>query len=122
MIKLKPQKKLNTLQTIQSYLMIAGSVLGMIIFVVIPLLWVCRYCLYSYKGYGTMTFVGLEQFKRVFTDSPNFWLSVANTFIFAVCKLLVEIPLALVLAFFLTKKIKAVTFWRSVYFMPSMAR
>ena len=120
MIKLKPQKKLNTLQTIQSYLMIAGSVLGMIIFVVIPLLWVCRYCLYSYKGYGTMTFVGLDQFKRVFTDSPNFWLSVANTFIFAICKLLVEIPLALVLAFFLTKKIRAVTFWRSVYFMPSM--
>lgn len=120
MVKLKPQKKLNTVQTIQSYLMIAGSVLGLFIFVVIPLLWVCRYCLYSYKGYGTMTFVGLDQFKRAFTESPNFWLSVANTFIFAICKLVVEIPLALVLAFLLTKKIRGVTFFRSVYFMPSM--
>ena len=104
MSKLKPQRKLNTVQTIQSYLMIAGSVLGLIIFVVIPLLWVCRYCVFSYKGYGTMTFVGLDQFRRVFTDSPNFWLSVANTFIFAICKLLVEIPLALVLAFLLIGK------------------
>ena len=120
MIKLKPQRKLNTVQTIQSYLMIAGSVLGLIIFVVIPLLWVCRYCVFSYKGYGTMKFVGLDQFKRAFTDSPNFWLSVANTFIFAICKLVVEIPLALVLAFLLTRKIKGVTFFRSVYFMPSM--
>ena len=33
--KLKPHK-LNTLTTIQSYLMIAGTVLGTIIFVVIP--------------------------------------------------------------------------------------
>lgn len=120
MVKLKPQRKLNTRQTIQSYLMIAGSVLGLIIFVVIPLLWVVRYCAYSYKGYGTMRFVGLENFIRVFLRSPKYWMSVANTFIFAICKLAVEIPLALVLAFLLTRKIKGVTFFRSMYFMPSM--
>lgn len=121
MAKLKPHKqKLNAVATIQSYLMISGSVIGMIVFVVIPLLWVCRYCLYSYKGYGTMTFVGLEQFERAFMRSPKFWLSVANTFIFAICKLAVEIPLALVLAFLLTRKIKGVTFFRSMFYMPSM--
>ena len=120
MRKLKPHKKLNTASIIQSYFMIAGSVLGLIIFVVIPLLWICRYCLFSYKGYGTETFVGLDNFVRVFERSPKFWLSVVNTFIFAVCKLLVEIPLALVLAFLLTRKIKGTTFFRSVFFMPSM--
>lgn len=121
MAKLKPHKqKLNTVATIQSYLMIAGSVLGLIIFVVIPLLWVVRYCVYSYKGYGTMRFVGLDNFIRVFQRSPKYWLSVANTFIFAICKLAVEIPLALVLAFLLTRKIKGVAFFRSMYFMPSM--
>lgn len=55
-----------------------------------------------------------------FERSPKFWLSVYNTFIFAICKLLVEIPLALVLAFLLTKKIRGTTFFRSVFFMPSM--
>lgn len=120
MIKLKPHRKLNTTSIIQSYLMIAGSVLGLIIFVVIPLLWVMRYCVYAYKGYGTMRFVGLDNFIRVFQRSPKFWLSVVNTFIFATCKLLVEIPLALVLAFLLTRKIKGTTFFRSAYFMPSM--
>lgn len=120
MRKLRPHKKLNTTSIIQSYLMIAGSVLGLIIFVVVPLLWICRYCLFSYKGYGSITYVGLDNFVRVFERSPKFWLSVANTFIFAVCKLLVEIPLALVLAFLLTRKIKGTTFFRSVFFMPSM--
>ena len=119
MRRLKPHK-LNTLTTIQSYLMIAGTVLGTIIFVVIPLCWVLRFCLFNYKGYGTMRFVGFDNFVRVFTKSDKFWISVENTFIFAIFKLLVEIPLALVLAFLLTRKIKGTTFFRSAFFMPSM--
>ena len=77
--------------------MIAGTVLGMIIFVVIPLLWIMRWCLFSYKGFGTVKFVGLKNFIRVFSStSSNYWLSVGNTFVFAIGKLLVEIPLALI--------------------------
>lgn len=117
---MRKNEKLGTAATIQSYLMIAGSVLGLIIFVVIPLGWIVRFCCFSYKGYGTMRFVGLDNFIRVFERSPKFWLSVYNTFIFAICKLLVEIPLALVLAFLLTKKIRGTTFFRSVFFMPSV--
>ena len=100
--------------------MVAGTVLGVIIFVVIPLLWIMRYSVFKYKGYGTMTFVGLDNFIRVFERSPKFWLSVKNTFVFAIGKLLVEIPLALVLAFVLTRKLKGTNFFRSVFFMPSM--
>lgn len=100
--------------------MVAGTVLGVIIFVVIPLLWIMRYSVFKYKGYGTMTFVGLDNFIRVFQRSPKYWLSVKNTFVFAIGKLLVEIPLALVLAFVLTRKLKGTNFFRSVFFMPSM--
>ena len=39
-------------EVIQCYLMIAGTVIGMIVFVVIPLAWIMRWCLFSYKGYG----------------------------------------------------------------------
>ena len=66
-------------------------------------------------------FVGLKNFIRVFSStSSKYWLSVGNTFVFAIGKLLVEIPLALVLAFILTKKIRGRDFFRSVFFMPSM--
>lgn len=101
--------------------MIAGSVLGLIIFVVLPLLWICRFSVLSYKGYGAIRFVGMKNFIRVFSKtSAVYWQSVKNTFVFAIGKLLIEIPLALVLAFILTRNIKGVTFFRSMYFMPSM--
>ena len=51
--------------------MIAGTVLGMIIFVVIPLLWIMRWCLFSYKGFGTVKFVGLKNFIRVFSSTSS---------------------------------------------------
>ena len=67
-------ERLGTKATIQSYLMIAGTVLGMIIFVVIPLLWIMRWCLFSYKGFGTVKFVGLKNFIRVFSStSSKYW-------------------------------------------------
>ena len=112
--------RLDRAAAIQSYFMIAGTVLGMIIFVLVPLLWILRFCLYEYKGYGTMKFVGFANFVRAFQRSPKYWLAVKNTFVFAIGKLLVEIPLALVLAFILTRKLKGVHFFRASYFMPSM--
>lgn len=113
-------ERLNRKEVLQSYLMIACSVIGLIVFVIIPLVWVMRYCMYSYKGFGDTVFVGMKNFIRVFTNSPKFWLAVKNTFIFTFGKLLVEIPLALVLAFLLTSKLRGVSFFRTIYFLPSM--
>jgi len=96
------RNKINKLQreeVIQSYAMISISVIGLILFVIFPLCWVARYCLYSYGGSGTpLKFVGLDNFARAFTDSARYWQAVKNTFIFAGGKLAVELPLALVLA------------------------
>ena len=118
---MKRQEKLNRSSTIQSYLMIAGSIIALIVFVVLPLLWIMRFSVLSYRGFGEIKFVGMKNFVRVFSKtSAKFWLSVRNTFVFAIGKLLVEIPLALVLAFVLTRDLKGTTFFRSVYFMPSM--
>ncbi len=119
-LKRQKTETLDKKAVVQSYLMIAGTVVGMIVFVVIPLVWIMRWCLFSYKGYGAIRYVGLDNFIRVFERSDKFWLAVKNTFVFAIGKLLVEIPLALVLAFILTRRLKGRDFFRSVFFMPSM--
>ena len=113
--------KLNAIRTLQSYAMIAISLTGLVLFVVYPLFWVVRYSVFDYKGFGTMTFVGFDKFVQLTRPtSKTFWDSVGHTFIFAIGKLLVEIPLALVLAFILTRKLRGANFFRAVYYMPSM--
>ena len=118
---IKRSNKLNRQELIQSYAMISVSVIGLALFVIFPLCWVARYCLYSYGGSGTpLNFVGLNNFVRAFTDSARYWQAVKNTFIFAFGKLAIELPLALVLASFLARKLRGRSFFRSVFFLPSM--
>jgi raffinose/stachyose/melibiose transport system permease protein len=104
----------------QSYAMLLPSIIGFGMFVVYPLLWVVRYCLYRYTGVGTAIFVGLENFIRLFTNSPRYWQSVGNTFVFAIGKLMVELTLAMVCAVLLSGSLRGRSFFRTIYFLPSM--
>ena len=124
MEKMKNKKgalKLRRSEIIQSYAMIAFSVIGLALFVVYPLGWTLRWCMFRYSGILAPKFVGLENFIRIFSEGGSrYWQSVGNTFVFALGKLVVELPLALVLAYILAGKLKGRNFFRSVYFMPGM--
>ena len=120
MKKKKNKSTLRKKEIIQSYLMVGASTILLFAFVLFPLFWQLRWCLFSYRGHGEATFVGLDNFIRVFERSPKYWLSVKNTFVFTFGKLLIEIPVAMVLAFILSRDIKGRDFFRTVYFMPSM--
>lgn len=87
---------------------------------VYPILWALRFVLYDYDGITKPVFVGLENIIRVITRDPIWWKSVLNTFKFAFFKLIVEIPLALVLAALLRGNLKGKGFFRGLYFMPSV--
>jgi len=111
---------LRKTEIIQSYAMILPSTIGLALFVVYPLGWVIRYCLYSYSGIGSALFVGPYNFFRLFTSSHRYWQAVGNTFIFAIGKLSVELPLALICAVLLTGSLRGRHLFRSIFFLPSM--
>ena len=107
-------------EIIQSYAMILPSTVGLGLFVVYPLCWVIRYCMYEYTGLGNPIFVGFYNFTRLFTNSPRYWQAVGNTFVFAIGKLAVELSIALICAVLLISSLKGRSFFRSVFFLPSM--
>ena len=101
--------------------MIAISVIGLALLVIYPLGWILRFSLYRYDGISEPIYVGRSNFIRAFgANGARYWQTVRNTFVFAFGKLLVEIPLALVLAYIVAGKIKGRSFFRTVYFLPSM--
>ncbi len=106
--------------TIQSWLMITPSTIGLCVFVIYPLLWVFRLCVYSWDGMTKETFVGFYNFTRAFTRDISYWQAVVNTFVLAIGKLSIELPLALVLAYILNKKIRFGNFFRAIFFLPAV--
>lgn len=117
---MKKTKKLHSANKIQEILMITPMTIGFLLFSVYPIIWVLRWSFFKYNGYSEPIFVGLGNFIRVFTRDPAYWDSLKNTFLIAGMKMIFEIPLALVLAVFLNNKIKGSSFFRVVFFLPSV--
>ena len=100
--------------------MITPMTIGFLLFSVYPIIWVLRWSFFKYNGYSEPVFVGLGNFIRVFSRDPAYWTSLKNTFLIAGMKMIFEIPLALVLAVLLNNKIKGSSFFRVVFFLPSV--
>ena len=116
----KRGKRLHMGNKVQEILMITPMTIGFLLFSVFPIFWVIRWSFFNYNGYSEPVFIGLENFIRAFTRDAAYWNSLKNTFLIAGLKMLIEIPLALILAVLLNNKIKGSAFFRVIYFLPSV--
>ena len=66
-----------------------------------------------------MTFVGINNYISVM-KSGTFWLSLRNSLFFMIGGFVVLMPLAFVLAYIVTSKIKGVRFFKTAYYIPVM--
>lgn len=65
-------------------------------------------------------FVGLENFKKVFSADTNYLKYITNTILFTVVTTIAKTGLGLLFALALSKNIKAKNFHRGVMYMPSV--
>jgi len=75
------------------------------------------YGFFDWNGLSEPNFIGFENFKEIFTD-PVFFLSLKNTMFIVVASVFGQLPIGLVIAVILSRKIKGARFFRSAFFMP----
>ena len=100
---------------------VAPAVILFTIFMIIPTLNVFRMSLFERGAYSpTETFVGLNNFKILFSD-PKFITSMQNTILLIVVVTVVTFAFALTFAAILTKeKIKGQNFFRVIFYIPNI--
>lgn len=98
------------------YVMLAPQIIGFLVFSIVPMLWAISLSCYNYNMIR-MHFTGLENFKILLTDKA-YWTALGNTFLYAIMKIPVELPLALILAVVLSKIKKGAGIYRAVYYLP----
>lgn len=87
------------------------------VFAIYPILQSFYYSLMEWDGFTEMTFVGLDNFRNLFED-PLFWNSVKNNIYVVLASVLGQVPIALLFALLLNRKIKGIKFFRTVGFLP----
>lgn len=111
--------KINRKQLI--WLVTLPSVVAYLMIVLVPTLVGLYYSFTDWNGIGNNpNFVGLKNYRTIFTDASSFWDSFAFTGKFAVVAVLMVNVLGFALALMLTQKIKGRNFFRTVFFMPNL--
>lgn len=70
-------------------------------------------------GKDTISFIGFENFKTIFTDSELVH-AIANTFIYAIIVVIFKNGLGLLLSLAVNAKIPATNFFRAVFYLPAV--
>jgi multiple sugar transport system permease protein len=100
------------------YVFIAPQLLGIIAFVLIPLVLVVYYSFQKWNVLsGTIEPAGTANYQKLLSD-PQMPTVLGLTAIFSVGLVLFNIPLALLLAVLLNRKGKGITFFRTAFFSP----
>jgi multiple sugar transport system permease protein/raffinose/stachyose/melibiose transport system permease protein len=69
-------------------------------------------------GFSSIKWVGLQNFRQLFTINPQFWPAVEHNVIWLVVLLLIPTPLGLFLATQLDKKIRFSRIYQTAFFLP----
>ncbi|WP_066191463.1 MULTISPECIES: carbohydrate ABC transporter permease [Gracilibacillus] len=88
-----------------------------LIFSIVPIFISFYYSFMSWDGFSEMRFIGLANFQEAFQDKV-FWTSVRNNILVVLASVFGQIPIALILALLLNRKIKGAKFFRTIGFMP----
>lgn len=88
-----------------------------VIFGIVPIIQSFYYSVMDWDGMTEMTFIGLDNFKKIFSD-PIFWNSAKNNIYVVMASVLGQIPIALFIAILLNRKIKGAKLFRTIGFMP----
>ncbi len=98
----------------------APFIFGFVCFSFIP---ICMSLYYAFTDYSLgskmAVFVGLENFIKLFKDEV-FLKSISKTLQYVFIAVPFKLTFALLVAFLLTRKSKMVTFYRSLYYVPSL--
>lgn len=88
-----------------------------ILFSIVPIFISFYYSFMSWDGFSPMKFIGLKNFVEAFSDGI-FWRSFRNNIYVVLASVFGQIPIALVLALILNRRVKGATFFRTIGFMP----
>ncbi len=88
-----------------------------VVFAIYPILQSFYYSVMDWNGFNEMTFIGLDNFKKLFTD-PLFWNSVKNNIYVVLASVLGQVPIALFIALLLNRKIRGAKLFRTIGFLP----
>ncbi|MEM7345505.1 MAG: sugar ABC transporter permease [Chloroflexota bacterium] len=115
-----PTTKLARREALAGYLYISPWILGFLFFTAIPIVASFYLAFTSYRGYGEVEFIGVDNFTKMFTDDDIFWQSAKVTLIYVIGFLPPGLLLGFGIALLMNQDVRGITIFRTIYYLPSI--
>lgn len=99
-------------------LFVAPNLAAVVIFLLFPLGFSLYMSFESWDLFTAPRFVGLRNFRNLFTSDPLFLIAVRNTVIFTLGTVVPTVLISLVVAAVLNRKVKGIGIFRTITFLP----
>jgi len=120
MPKRKGMSKMQRREMLEGLLYLSPWILGFIIFVAGPLLASAFMSFTKYNVLRPPRFIGLDNYIYAFTKDDLFLPSIGRTFYYALLLVPLSMAGSLLVALLLNQKLKLTTFWRTMFFLPTL--
>lgn len=105
----------------QQLFFVGPAVLFFTLIMIVPFLMGMYYSFTDWNGVsGQVSWVGLDNFSKIFTNDPDFWSSFWFTVRFTVLGVVLTNIVGFFLAYLLTKPLKSRNMLRTIFFMPNV--
>lgn len=101
------------------YVFALPFIIGFLGFTIIPILSSFYYSFTDYNLIKEESWIGLKNYMRLFQDK-RFWMSVTVTMRYVLISVPSKLCFALLVAMLLTRKTKLTSFYRSLFYVPSL--
>jgi len=114
--------KLNSAKRDQlwGYLFISPWLIGLLGFIIIPMLLSVYYSFTHYEVITPAKWAGLDNYITIFTNDPLFIKSLYNTIYYTVFYIPLNVSICLVMALLLTSKVRGVSIFRALVYIPNV--
>jgi multiple sugar transport system permease protein len=102
------------------YVFAAPFILGFLIFTLYPIISSLYYSFTNYDLMSDPTWVGFDNYQKIFTDDAKIMKSLRVTLTYVFCSVPLRLSFALIVAMLLKNAIRGIGFYRSAYYLPSL--
>ncbi|MGW4717006.1 carbohydrate ABC transporter permease [Nocardia sp. NPDC004260] len=100
---------------------VAPNVAAVAVFLLFPLGFSLYLSFHSWDLFSPMRFVGVDNYRRLFTSDPLFLIALRNTAVFTLLTLVPTVMIGLAVAAALNRKLVGVSVFRTIAFLPLVA-
>jgi multiple sugar transport system permease protein len=110
----------EALEAVSGYLFASPVILGLIIWVIAPMIGVLGISLTDWNVLSTPHWVGIRNYVRLFTTDLYFWNTLKVTVYYVVLNVVCTTVYSLIAALFLNQDVRGKSIFRGIYYLPTI--